>query len=275
MNVTEIKQLLASQNIRLTKSLGQNFLHDANQLRRIIAASQICSAQNVLEVGPGLGALTHHLLSAGARVLAIEKDKRLCDLLASRFAGSPNITLMHADALDYLRAQKSDWSDWKLVSNLPYSVGSVIIVELAKSPSPPERMVVTVQLEVARRLAASAGQADYGLLSLLVQARFEPKKWFEIPSPCFFPAPDVGSACVTLLRRPSFPLEHSEYPAFEKIVKLGFSQRRKMMLKLLKQSWPPARLEMAFEQLSISLQARAESVTLEQFVGLTRLLSTT
>jgi 16S rRNA (adenine1518-N6/adenine1519-N6)-dimethyltransferase len=272
MTLTEIKSLLAAGNIQLSKSLGQNFLHDANQLRRIVAAGEIGLGQKVLEIGPGLGALTQHLIEGGANVLAIEKDKRLFDLLARRYANQPRLRVVRADALDYLREQKEDWSEWKLVSNLPYSVASPILVEMAQAASPPERMVVTLQLEVAQRLSASAGANDYGLLSLLLQVRFEPRGWFRIPPTCFFPVPDVDSACVTLLRRPQALLQHTEYRAFKKIVKRGFSQRRKMMFKLLKEDWPAARLERAFAQLDLSPQSRAETVSLRQFIELARLL---
>ena len=109
--------------------------------------------------------------------------------------------LLHDDALDFLKREPRDWSDWKLVANLPYSVASPILVELAQSTKPPERMVVTLQLEVARRLMAGAGDDDYGILTLLVQLNYEPRDWFKIPSGCFFPTPDVDSACVVLARR--------------------------------------------------------------------------
>ena len=134
-------------------------------------------------------------------------------------------------------------------------------------------MVVTLQLEVAQRLMASADDDDYGVLSLLVQLDYEPRDWFKIPATCFFPAPDVDSACVTLVRRAA-PLVADEHRcAFVKIVKRGFSQRRKMMLKLLKADWPSDRLERAFTALNISPQTRAEKVSLELFARLAGLLN--
>jgi 16S rRNA (adenine1518-N6/adenine1519-N6)-dimethyltransferase len=227
----------------------------------------------VLEIGPGLGALTQLLLAKVPNVLAIEKDKRLVQVLQQRWGANPRLQLLHADALEYLRQTTAAWSGWKLVSNLPYSVGSPILVELAKSEHPPISMVVTLQLEVAERLAAAAGDADYGVLSLLVQLRYRPAGMFKIPASCFFPAPDVDSACVTLLRRTTPLLERALGPVFEKIVKRGFSQRRKMLMKLLKADWPLADLTNAFTKLGLSEQARAETISLEQYVQLTQILS--
>ena len=107
---------------------------------------------------------------------------------------------MHADALEFLKREQRDWSAWKLVANLPYSVASPILVELAYGARAPEKIVATLQLEVAQRLMAKAGDKDYGVLTLLVQLDFEPRDWFKIPKSCFFPEPDVDSACVVLDR---------------------------------------------------------------------------
>src|SRR5436190_22884844 len=245
MRLSEMKHILARGNIRLSKSLGQNFLHDGNQLRRIVAAAELAASDHVLEIGPGLGPLTELLLVKAGEVFAIEKDRRLVDLLRHRFPGrffnegsevarkhglgpsqgvescahgnrevplpgefgrgstrarEPKFSLVLDDALEFLHHQLHDWSDWKLVANLPYSVASPILVELAQAIGCPERMVVTVQREVAQRIVANAGDKDYGLLTLLIQLRYEPHGCFKVPASCFFPQPDVDSACVTLLR---------------------------------------------------------------------------
>src|SRR6266567_9367696 len=166
MKLSEMKQILASGRIRLTRSLGQNFLHDANQLRRMVSAAELSSSDKVLEIGPGLGPLTELLLAQAGEVFAIEKDQRLKEFLAQRFALAPNLALQHDDALKFLRRESRDWSDWKLVANLPYSVASPILVELTQAREHPARMVVTLQLEVAQRLLAEPGGPDYGLLTL-------------------------------------------------------------------------------------------------------------
>ena len=294
VKLTEMRDLLTTRGIQLTKSLGQNFLHDGNQLRRIIKAAELSKTDKVLEIGPGLGPLTELLLENAGEVLAIEKDVRLVEFLREQFPHisegrvtrapnsaetkdqglaelvPPKFSLIHDDALEFLCREPRDWSEWKLVANLPYSVASPILVELAQGARTPNRIVATLQLEVARRLMARADDDDYGVLTLLVQLDFKPCEWFKIPASCFFPEPDVDSGCVVLERRKSPLLPNDQRPVFVKIVKRAFSQRRKMMLKLLKQDWPKEKLEAAFEKLQLSPQIRAEAVSLEQFAALAK-----
>jgi 16S rRNA (adenine1518-N6/adenine1519-N6)-dimethyltransferase len=269
MRLSEIQPWLVARGIRLTKSLGQNFLHDGNQLRRILRAAELGAGDRVLEIGPGLGALTGPLLEAGARVLAIEKDQRLAGCLRERWGSAAGLELVTADALDYLKECGRDWGGWKMVSNLPYSVGSPILVELALRPVGPDRMVVTLQWEVIERLLARAGEAHYGLLTVLVGLNYEARGWFKVPAGCFFPRPEVDSACATLVRRADalVPAERTE--AFVQLVKRGFSQRRKMLLKLLRQDWPAAGGETAFQTLGLAREVRAEMVSVEQWAALT------
>jgi 16S rRNA (adenine1518-N6/adenine1519-N6)-dimethyltransferase len=273
MKLSEMRQILAERGIQLTKSLGQNFLHDANQLKRIAAAAELSAQDRVLEIGPGLGPLTELLVEQAAEVLALEKDRRLVEVLAERFGNRRNLTVLHEDALDYLKERGRDWSEWKVVANLPYSVGSPILVELAQAERPPRLMTVTLQLEVVQRLVAEVGSDDYGLLTLLVQLNYEPQGCFKIPSGSFFPAPDVGSACVTLKRRVKPLLDRELQSAFIKIVKRSFSQRRKMMIKLLREDWPADRVSDVFRVAQIPETARAETVSLDQYVILTQQLS--
>jgi 16S rRNA (adenine1518-N6/adenine1519-N6)-dimethyltransferase len=273
MKLSEMKAVLSERGIHLTKSLGQNFLHDHNVLRKIAALAELQPGEKVLEIGPGLGPLTTLLLNTGAEVFAIEKDKRLCDFLHKHFYKSQGFSLLNADALEYLQAEDRDWSGWKLVSNLPYSVASPILVELALNPRPLRRIVATLQFEVAKRLMAKAGEEDYGQLSLFIQAQYEPVEMFKIPASCFFPPPDVDSACIALKLREHPLLEPWALPNFSALVKRSFAERRKMMLKLLKEHWPEEVLEQSFETLDLDRQIRAEAVSLEQFVALTKALT--
>lgn len=277
MKLSEMKQVLAGGGIQLTKSLGQNFLHDANQLQRIVDAARLAPSDKVLEIGPGLGPLTEVLLAKSGEVLAIEKDARLCRILEERLkpgsAKALALRLLHADALEYLRREPRDWTGWKLVANLPYSVASPLLVELAQNPRGPDRMVATLQIEVARRLMGRPAEPDYGVLTLLVQLDYEPAGWFKIPASCFFPRPEVDSACVTLERRKHPVLENNLRASFVRVVKRSFSQRRKMMLKLLKTDWPVPALEQAFARVGLPPQIRSESVSLERFAHLTRELA--
>ena len=302
MTLTEMRSLLAKRDIQLTRSLGQNFLHDGNQLRRIVDAAELTPADKVLEVGPGLGPLTELLVEKAGEVLAVEMDQRLVEFLCERFnlatqpgefgdssAGQSqevkpdeavadknapdNLFLIHDDALAYLKREARDWSDWKLVANLPYSVASPILVELAAGVRAPKMIVATLQWEVAKRLMAQADDDDYGVVTLVVQIYFEPRGSFKIPPECFFPPPNVDSACACLVRRATPLLTEEQRGLFRRLVKKAFSQRRKMMLKLLKQEWPKEQLEAAFAALNISPMERAEKLSLEQFVALTKLLS--
>jgi 16S rRNA (adenine1518-N6/adenine1519-N6)-dimethyltransferase len=296
MKLNDMREVLGARGIQLTKSLGQNFLHDQNQLRRIADAAELSASDRVLEIGPGLGPLTEILLERAGHVFAIEKDDRLAGFLRERIK-NPKFELIEADALELLKSgnhdwsdskivsslrggpggppyrRRCDWSEWKVVSNLPYSVASPILVELACGARAPNKIVVTLQWEVARRLAAQPGGEDYGILTLLVQLDFEVRDTFKIPASCFFPEPDVDSACVVLDRRKQPVLPEELRGHFVRIVKRAFSQRRKMIFKLLKQDWPEEQLRAAFAQLNILPQERAEKLSLEQFARLADLVS--
>jgi 16S rRNA (adenine1518-N6/adenine1519-N6)-dimethyltransferase len=271
MKLNDIRGILAARGIQLTKSLGQNFLHDQNQLLRIVAAAGLSKEDKILEIGPGLGPLTDLLIANAAKVMAIEMDARLLAFLGEKYQQT-SLDLVYADALEFLQTEQRDWSDWKVVSNLPYSVASPILVELACGARAPKKIVVTLQWEVARRLMAATDDDDYGILTLLVQLDFRPRECFKIPPGCFFPEPDVDSGCVVLDRREQPLLPEQARAAFVKIIKRAFSQRRKMMLKLLKQDWTEEKLQAAFAALNISPQERAEKLSLEQFAELTKLL---
>lgn len=273
MTLTEMRMVLRQHDLRLTKSLGQNFLHDGNQLRKIVAAAELTPGDSVLEIGPGLGPLTELLLEGAAKVLAIEKDSRLVPLLRERLSGASSLELVEADALEWLRSAPRSWAGWKLVANLPYSVGSPILVELAQAKQPPDRLVVTLQWEVVRRIKAAPATDDYGLLTLLLQLRYEATDWFRIPASCFFPPPDIDSACVTLVRRTRPFLEASLETRFEKVVRRAISQRRKQMFKLLREDWPVELLTDGFRAADIPPNIRAESVSVEQFAALTKFLA--
>lgn len=267
MKLNDMREVLAAADIQLTKSLGQNFLHDQNQLRRIVGVSELSGRDKVLEIGPGLGPLTELLLEKAASVLAIEKDARLAGFLRQRIR-NPNFELLQADALKYLKSQTRDWHDWKMVSNLPYSVASPILVELACGTRAPKKIVATLQWEVARRLTAGPGDRDYGIMTLLVQLDYQPRECLKIPAACFFPEPDVDSACIVLDRRGKPLVADILRGRFVQIVKRAFSQRRKMVFKLLRRDWPEQKLKTAFSQLRISPLERAEKLSLEQFVKL-------
>lgn len=273
MTLSEMRTVLADRGIQLTKSLGQNFLHDGNQLDRIVRLADIRSGEPVLEIGPGLGPLTERLLAAGARVHAVELDDRLVPILRSRFEAHPHFQLTHGDGLAFVRDADIEWSEWKLVSNLPYSVGSPILVELALKDRPPKDLVATLQWEVVQRLAAAPSTKDYGVLTLLVAQAYASAGQFKIPPGCFFPPPNIDSGCIHLRRREPPLFRGSDRQRFAKLVKHAFSQRRKIMSKLLKAAWPAERVDAAMRACGLAPTARAEELGLDQFVRLAEHLS--
>ena len=272
MNRNEIRETLDEESIRLTKSLGQNLLHDQNVLRRIAKAGDLSITDKVLEIGPGLGALTAHLLPAVAQLTAIEMDRRLEMKLRERFSNEPHFDLHHYDALKFFQQPDANWRDWKLISNMPYSVASPLLVDLAAMTNGPKLLVVTLQLEVAQRLCAVLATKEYSKLTLLVGCRYEAGEMFRISPHCFFPEPRVDSACLTFHRRAEPLFDDSLYPTFKAVVKRAFSQRRKMMRKNLKGSWPEKIINEAMTATGLDEKIRAEKVTLPQFVELTQKL---
>ena len=273
MNLSEIRNLLREEDIMLTRSLGQTFMHDQNQLRKIVALAKLAPDDSVIEIGPGLGPLTGMLLEIVGHVTAIETDRRLIKLLEERLGQRENLTLQHADAMKIVRKSEFDWSKHKLVANLPYSIASPLLIDLAESPCRPRAMIVTLQLEVVQRMLAKPGTKEYGVLALLIGLHYATGESFVIPRGSFYPEPNVDSGCIELLRRETPLLPPELCPVFKKIVKRVFAERRKKMMKLLKRDWPEAAVVEAFDALGLDEKIRAERVTLGQFTELTQRLS--
>ena len=273
MNLSEIRNILNDEDILLTKSLGQTFMHDQNQLRKIVGLARLTADEPVIEIGPGLGPLTGLMLQTAGHVTAIETDRRLIKMLKDRFGPRDNFTLQHADAMKIVRKSKFDWSKHKLVANLPYSIASPLLIDLAASAGRPRGMIVTLQLEVVQRLLAQSATKEYGVLTLLIGLHYATGESFVIPRGSFYPEPNVDSGCIELLRRETPLLLPELCTVFKKIVKRVFAERRKKMMKLLKRDWPEAAVVEAFDALGLDEKIRAERVTLEQFAELTQRLS--
>ena len=268
MNLTapsEVKALLAQLDFRPSKVLGQNFLIDSNILKILLATADLSPGDAVIEIGPGLGVLTECLTLGAGKVVAIEKDHRLAAYLRQRFQKTPNLELIEADALDVDLDKHLAAGCNKVVANLPYSVASRLLVNLAEAPRRPKQMVVTVQNEVADRLTAKADTDDYGLLSVILQLRYEISIRKEISPSCFYPPPEVRSAIVNMvLRKP--PEEPGDYDQFKNLLKLCFSKRRKQIFGILRKTYPKS--ESALAQLKLDPQSRPETLTPEQWVRL-------
>ena len=256
-----VRGLLDELQFKPSRVLGQNFLIDGNILRIIVDAAGLSPADTVLEVGPGLGVLTDALLEHAGRVIAIEKDARLHTWLARRFADEPRLDLRQGDALRADLPALFAAGATKLVANLPYSVGSRVLMDCFMARPGPARIVATVQKEVADRLAAAPGGGDYGLLSVWAQVRYDVRLHKVIPRTCFLPAPEVTSAIVTLARKAEDPLPAALAPRFGDLVKRAFGQRRKQLGGLLRN--PEACLAAG-----ISPSARPEELAVDDWLRL-------
>ncbi|HEX5165471.1 MAG TPA: 16S rRNA (adenine(1518)-N(6)/adenine(1519)-N(6))-dimethyltransferase RsmA [Thermomicrobiales bacterium] len=206
-----------------SKALGQNFLHDQGIVRRIAESAEIGPDETVLEVGPGLGILTEELAARAKRVVAVELDDRLAAYLPTVLP--PNVEVVHADALEIDPAALAG-PDYRVVANLPYSIGNAILRRMLEALPPPRTLTVMVQREVAERIAASP--PEMSLLAVGVQFYGTPKILFRIGGGAFIPPPRVESAVLHITTQPPL-LPASEHPAFFRVVQSGFAQRRKQL----------------------------------------------
>jgi 16S rRNA (adenine1518-N6/adenine1519-N6)-dimethyltransferase len=265
MKLSEIEATLREIQVAPIKSLGQNFLHDRNLARWIVEKAEITSNDYVVEIGPGLGALTELIAERGARVVAIEKDQRLADFLKKRFQKS-RVEIRHGDALEFDVRSLFSQPLVKCVGNLPYYVASQLLIRFLGYPSPISLFLFMLQKEMARRLCAKPAAKDYGALSVLVQSRYRVRYLRAVAAAVFLPQPGVDSALVQLT-----PREADELPAFDqetlrKLIKRGFSQRRKQLQKLLRDEVPD--WENAATQLGLDGKVRGEELSLQQWIAL-------
>jgi 16S rRNA (adenine1518-N6/adenine1519-N6)-dimethyltransferase len=239
----EVRAWMRAQGFEPSKSMGQNFLIDVHQRDFILAAANVTAEDRVLEVGPGLGVLTGPLLDKAARLVAVELDLRLAEHLRAEFSGRRNFELIHGDALRVDLPGLLAGGINRVVSNLPYSVGSRILFELAASESRPDSITVTVQREVADRLAAPIDGDDYGLLSVWMQMFYAVAVVRVVPNGCFLPPPRVESAVVHLQRLARPFCEGVPTQAVARVVKRAFEHRRKQMGTIFRKAPEGQRLE--------------------------------
>jgi len=251
------------------KRLGQNFLIDPNIVRKIVALAEIASNDHVLEIGPGRGVLTEVLCKTAGHVTAVEIDPRLHAYLAERQTEFPNLTLVLDDALVY--PVESLPVGTIVVANLPYYISTPLLFRLLDQRDRFPRLVLMLQNEVADRLVAKPGSSDYGVLSVMAQYAAEITKAFRVSAQCFRPRPEVGSAVVLLRTRARRELSPEEEPKFASFVKAAFAHRRKTLVNSLKdEGYDQSRISGALERLALSPSVRAEVLSLEQLIQLTR-----
>lgn len=254
------------------KRLGQNFLIDPNIVRKIVALAEITPSDTVLEIGPGRGVLTEALCKTAAQVTAVEIDPRLHAYLAERQAEWPNLALILDDALSCPVEQLPFGTI--VVANLPYYISTPLLFRLLDERARFPRMVLMLQNEVADRLVAKPGGSEYGVLSVMAQYAADITKAFKVSSQCFRPRPEVGSAVVLLRTKERRELGPEEEPKFAALVKAAFAHRRKTLVNSLKdEGYDQKRGTDALESISLSLTVRAETLSVAQFIELTRRMS--
>lgn len=271
------RQLIAKHGFVLKKSLGQNFLIDRNILLNIVEAAELEAADGVLEIGPGIGALTEQLARRAGSVVAIELDGRLLPILEESLAGYPNVSIVHGDVLkvDLVKLFQDRFRDAervKVVANLPYYVTTPIIMKLLEERLPISSIVVMIQKEVAERLSAGPGTKDYGSLSIAVQYYSEAETVAFVPRTAFLPQPNVDSAVVRLRLREYPPVKVEDERWFFEVVHAAFAQRRKTLANNLLGRFLPkdrrAELEAILASCGIDPGRRGETLSLEEFARL-------
>jgi 16S rRNA (adenine1518-N6/adenine1519-N6)-dimethyltransferase len=251
------------------KRLGQNFLIDPNIVRKIVALAELTPTDTVLEIGPGRGILTEALCRATRHVTAIEVDPRLHAYLAERQPRFSNLTLVLDDAMTYPIERLPIGTI--VVANLPYYLSTPLLFRLLNQRNRFPRMVLMLQNEVADRLVAKPGSSDYGILSIMAQYSADITKAFKVSGQCFRPRPEVGSAIVLLRTKKQRELSPEEESRFATLVKAAFAHRRKTLVNSLKdQGYEQKLVAGALNSLNLSPSIRAEILSIEQFIELTR-----
>jgi len=269
-----VKRILEERGLRPSKALGQNFLVDGNTVARILRAADVRPGDFVIEIGPGLGALTQGLAARGASVVAVEKDGDLVDVLGELFAGVPSVKVVHADALevDFARLLPDPKPERvKILGNLPYYITSPLLIALVDAGLEWERLVVMIQKEVGDRLKAKPGTKAYGSLTVGVAWRASVESAGKVPPTVFYPAPAVESEVLVLRPR---RIDVGDPAVFREVVKAAFGMRRKTLRNALKGLAVPAGDISSFlTACGVDPDRRGETLSVEEFARLSRALS--
>lgn len=275
-----MQKLLREFNIQPKKSLGQNFLIDQRALERIVEAAELKPADIVLEIGPGLGTLTRCLAERAGKVVAVELDSHLVEALRQILADCPNVEIVPGDILQLDPAalikdakQPCDLAPlppYKVVANLPYYITSAVLRHLLTAKVKPRLIVVTVQLEVARRIVAAPGEMS--LLAVSVQFYGRPRIVARIKAGAFYPPPQVDSAVVRIDLYDHPPVEVEDVASFFEVVRAGFAHRRKQLRNTLSAelALAPSQVEQALSRAGINPRRRAQTLSLEEWARVWR-----
>ncbi|MBO0432707.1 16S rRNA (adenine(1518)-N(6)/adenine(1519)-N(6))-dimethyltransferase RsmA [Enterococcus sp. DIV0660C] len=272
------KEILKEHGFQFKKSLGQNFLTEPNILRKIVETAEINHETNVIEVGPGIGALTEQLAINGNQVVAFEIDDRLIPVLADTLRRYPNVKVVHQDILktDLAAAVAEYFAEelpLKVVANLPYYITTPIMMHFLESDVRVDEMVVMMQKEVADRISAKPGTKAYGSLSIAVQYHMDASLAFIVPKTVFVPQPNVDSAILKLTRRDKPAVEVTDEKEFFRLTKASFQLRRKTLWNNLQHAYgkdeaTKAWLTQSLADAGIDPKRRGETLSLEEFAAL-------
>ena len=277
----EKKFLMNKYNIQANKSLGQNFLIDENVITTAIEKSNINKDDLVIEIGPGLGTLTKYLLESAGRVVCVELDKRMINILEERFFLYKNLDIINADILKtdlnkIIKDVKEQYNlkNAKIVANLPYYITTPIIMQLLENKIDIESITVMIQKEVADRLAEIPGGKNTGAITYTVYYYGEAEKLLEVPNTSFIPEPSVTSEVIKINIRKEPPVKVNNEKDFFKLIKIAFLQRRKTLLNSLTNNGVATKevLLEILKSLKIDEKIRSEKLTIEQFANLSNYL---
>ncbi|SDI11726.1 dimethyladenosine transferase [Alteribacillus persepolensis] len=278
---SKTREILDKYGFSFKKSLGQNFLIDVNILNRIVDAAGMGEADGMMEIGPGIGALTEQCAKRVKQVEAFEIDGRLIPVLEDTLSAYTNVTIHHEDVLKadvetVLQGMRKNVHETAIVGNLPYYVTTPILMKLLEQKLPVARMVVMIQKEVAERIAAKPGSKEYGSLSIAAQYYADARTVMIVPKTVFIPKPKVDSAVLCLELRQSPPVHVKEETFFFQVVRASFAQRRKTIWNNLLNNFVgkdnKEHLAASFEQAKINPQRRGETLSMEEFAELSNVL---
>lgn len=269
------QQIMAKYDLKVKKSLGQNFLIDPNILRKIVGQAKLTKNSAAIEIGPGIGALTEHLAREAGKVLAFEIDQRLLPVLDDTLSPYDNISIVHADILKTdvqtaIDSELAGYDDIVVVANLPYYVTTPIILKLLLEKLPIRGMVVMLQKEVAERITAKPGTKAYGSLSIAIQYYTQAEMALTVPKSVFLPQPNVDSAVIRMTKREVPEVQVINEDFFFSVTRGSFVQRRKTILNNLQVAMPLGKekkelILKALEEAEIDPTRRGETLTIKEF----------
>lgn len=274
----ETEFLLNKYNLKANKNLGQNFLINENIINEIVEKSEISKDDLVIEIGPGLGSLTAKLVETANKVIAIELDDNMIQVLTERFSLYNNFYLIHDDVLkvnihELIKKYNEENLKVKVVANLPYYITTPIIMKLLEDKIPVESITVMVQKEVGERLEATPGGKEYGAITVSVNYYTSPKVIIDVPKENFKPAPEVDS-CVIQLKLKKEHIKLKDEKLFFRVVKFAFTQRRKNIgNSLIMIGKSKDEIKKMLEDLNLDINLRAENLSLEDFANIANYLS--